>query len=504
MLDGSSNIDFPVLEARNITKRYGSTLALSNADLILSKGKIHALMGENGAGKSTMIKILVGASKQTSGELLLNGGKVEFNSVSSAISLGIVPVYQHLTLFPNLSVLENLYSFENAASGSGVAHEVPEARQRAMESLDRVGLDIDLDRLVETLSLSERQLLEIARAVHRDCKVLLLDEPTATLNQTETQRLISTVKNLAEQGVAVVYISHKTDEIRQVADEVTVLRDGKPVIKRVPLMDTSIDQIVDAMVGHAFAVSAKELAPTGDDVVQVDDLQIEEGAPKFSMMIKAGEIVGLAGLIGSGTQEIAAAIAGTRPYHSGHIRLHGKPVRANDRNGAVKMGIGYVPPDRHEEGLFDACTALNNASVSVPEQFSNYSIINTEKETQLFDPAFKELELSPHEPHRCVADFSGGNQQKILIARNLILPDLKLLVLIEPTRGVDVGARDKIHDSIVRMAHKGKAILIVTTDLEELTSLSHRILIIRDKRLVDELPSLSTPDHVSKAMLLEN
>lgn len=504
MIEGPVTTSTTVLEARGIAKHYGSTVALAGADLVLKKGRVHALMGENGAGKSTLVRILVGASRPTSGDLLLNDEQCSFQGVSSAISAGIVPIYQHLTLFPNLTVLENLYSFENAARGFGAAHKATGARERAAESLARIGLNVDLDQPVSSLSLSERQLLEIARGIQCDCKVLLLDEPTAALNKPEVERLVDVVKVLAGQGVAIVYISHKTDEIRQIADEVTVLRDGKSVISGEPFSNTSVEDLVNAMVGHSFNVSEKKMSSPGEMVVDVRDLVLDEGDIPFSLSIRSGEVLGLIGLIGSGVDDIGAALAGAKQCHSGSMLLCGELVSWNSRKKAVKQGIGYVPADRHQDGLFEVRSALENASASVQPYFSQFSVISHRREMDMFAPVLETLALSPNDPSRRIQDFSGGNQQKVLIARNFQLPNLKLLILTEPTRGVDVGARDTIHNAIVEAASEGTAILLVTTDLEELTSLAHRTLIIRDRRILTECPQLSTPETIANAMLAED
>ncbi|HEY1411313.1 MAG TPA: sugar ABC transporter ATP-binding protein [Rhodopila sp.] len=492
-----------VLEARGLTKHYGSTIALSGADLILGKGKVHALMGENGAGKSTLVKILVGATQPTGGELRLDGKLCAFPSVTAALAAGIVPIYQHLTLFPNLSVLENLFGFENAGPGLRAAHRGTAARQRAEQCLARIGLDIDPDRLVSSLNLSERQLLEIARGLHANCRVMLLDEPTATLNKPEVERLATVVQTLAADGVAIVYISHKTDEIRRLADQVTVLRDGKSVIAGTPLADTTLDALVDAMVGHAFAVTEKTLPPPGAPMVEIKDLRITRNDPPQAVTIRAGEIVGMIGLIGSGAEDFGAAAAGVIPCSTGEITIDGRTLTPGDRGQAVARGVGYVPPDRHTEGLFPGCSALANASASAFPLFASGAFLSGRRETTLFEAQFKRLALSPNEPARPIENFSGGNQQKVLFARNLGVPNLKFLVLNEPSRGVDIGARDTIHDAITQAARDGIAFLLITTDLEELTSLAHRTLIVRDRQVVKELPRYSVPDDVAKAMMAD-
>ncbi|WP_288960825.1 sugar ABC transporter ATP-binding protein [uncultured Sulfitobacter sp.] len=500
MTDLTGNTHKTVLEIRQITKSYGSTQALSEVNLRLKKGRVHAVMGENGAGKSTLIRLLVGAERPSSGEIVLEDKVVRFNSVSDAISAGIVPIYQHLTLFDQLTVLENLYSFETAAPGFKRAGTTKDDRKRAQQCLERVGLSIELDRAVASLTLGERQLLEIARGIQCKCTILLLDEPTAALNSEEAARLLTVIAELAKQGVAVVYISHKSDEIRTVADEITVLRDGKSVIEGVNLQDTSVEDLVHAMLGHEFSVSEKELPEIGAVTLEARDIRLAPGSAESSMQIRQGEIVGLVGLAGAGAEDFGEILAGARQPHGGMIFVDGQPCDTFSRQIAVSKGIGYVPTDRHKDGLFEQHTAVKNASASILRVLSNFGFVNAKKELATFESHFEDLNLSPNDPQREVQNFSGGNQQKILLARALGLSGLKILILTEPTRGVDVGARDKIHDAILGAANDGKAIVLITTDLEELTSLVHRTLIVRSRNIVNEMPGTCTPDEIAIAM----
>jgi ABC-type sugar transport system ATPase subunit len=494
-----------VLKARSIVKNYGSTKALQGADLVLGAGRVHALMGENGAGKSTLVRILVGATAPSAGTIALHGRTLKFNGVSDAIAAGIVPIYQQSTLFPNLTVLENLFAFETAALPGFVNFSSPRRRRLAQRMLDRIGLSVALDRAVGTLSLGEKQLLEIARGLGHDCKVLILDEPTAALSQADANRLFLALRRLAVQGVAILYISHKTDEIQQIADEITVLRDGVSVIAAAPLKSTSIQAIVNAMVGHTFSVGEKNLPAVGVPLLELDRAARYAGSPEVSVMVRACEILGVAGLAGSGAEEIGAILAGVLPCVRGNLLVNGRPLsRMGDRAVAVAAGIGYVPPDRIADGLFPGQMALRNASASALAHLGRFGWLNQRMEFTRLSRVLSAVTLTPNEPWRVIEEFSGGNQQKVLLARNLAVIEVKALVLVEPTRGVDVGAREIIHEEIVRAARNGLAIALVSTDLEELTSLSHRIAIVRGRRIVEELPRFSSPAAVAKAMLGES
>jgi ABC-type sugar transport system ATPase subunit len=491
-----------VLEARSVVKNYGSTKALQGADLVLHAGRIHALMGENGAGKSTLVKILVGATAPSAGTIRLHGRAVNFTGVADAIAAGIAPIYQQSTLFSNLTVLENLFAFETAALHGLADFNNAKRRCLAQSMLDRIGLTVELDRPVASLSLGEKQLLEIARGLGRECKVLVLDEPTAALSQADTSRLFATLRRLAEHGVAILYISHKTDEIQKIADEITVLRDGVSVLAAAPLKSTSIQSIVNAMVGHAFNVGEKRLPAVAAPMLTLERATRSIGDPEVSLVVRRSEILGIAGLAGSGAEDIGAILAGALPCVSGTLHIDGQPLSClGDRPAAVAAGIGYVPPDRVANGLFPRQIALFNASASILHHLGRFGWIRRRKEWARLAQVLANVRLTPNEPWRLIEEFSGGNQQKVLLARNLALVDIKALILVEPTRGVDVGARDSIHEQIVRAARNGSAIVLVSTDLEELTSLAHRIAIVRGRRIAAELPHLSTPSDVAKAML---
>ncbi len=475
-----------VLVAEGVKKRFGATHALRGADLTLKAGRVHALMGENGAGKSTLVKILAGALRRDDGFVALRGQSVNFSNVRDAVNAGVVPVYQQLTLFPHLSVLENLYVFK-LADGHWYARKPAEAtRANAETILAKVGLEIELDEPVSALSLGERQLLEIARGLGQDCSVLILDEPTAALTRREADRLFRTIGAVCESGVAVLYISHKIDEIEENADDVTVLRDGVTIMNAVPRAELSGAQIVSAMLGHSFSASAKNLPQPGPVVLRAENLSSLPAFGGVNLVVGKSEIVGIAGLIGSGAMELGAALAGARAVDVGSIKLDGRPLAPGDRANACRAGIGFIPPDRLSDGIFGGHTVAANASASVLGEIARSGFLSTAREGDRIFPWLNRLHAEPADYAASIGAMSGGNQQKVIAARNLALSTLKILVAMEPTRGIDIAAREELHANFVRLASTGVGIVLVSTDLEELLSLCHRILALRMGRIVAE------------------
>ncbi|MEA2289483.1 MAG: ribose transport system ATP-binding protein [Solirubrobacteraceae bacterium] len=476
-----------VLEALGISKRFGPTRALSDARLTIRPGEVHALLGENGAGKSTLIKILVGALHPDAGELRFGGQALELGTVGDAIGRGIVPVYQQLSLLPDLSIAENLFAFELAAGRPWRRARAGGRDEETRGALEVVGLDADPRTRVAELTLAQRQLVEIARAVVRDCRVLILDEPTTALGRGEITHLFAVVRGLRQAGRSVVFISHRLDEVAQIADRVTVLRNGATVVDGRPAEELSREQIVEAMAGAPVDLGGLQRGQTGDVVVRAEGIASPGAFADVDLEVRSGEILGVVGLIGGGAMELAETLAGARALSGGQVVLDGERLRCGDRAAALAAGVGYVPGDRDREGVFRTRTVLENATASALPRVSRYGILRARLERALVMPRLTELAVRPSDPGAAITALSGGNQQKVLVSRSLAAAKGRVLVVVEPTRGVDVAARHDIHRALLTAAAGGVAIVLASTDLDEVLALSHRVVVMRSGRVAAEL-----------------
>ena len=461
-----------LLTMTGMTKRFGSVVALQDVDFTLEAGEVHALVGENGAGKSTLMKVVAGVQAPDEGSMTLAGEEVRFGSVTEAQATGVVMVYQELALVPSLSVAENLFLGKLPRL---VDYRALRSRSRAL--LAQVELKLDPDAEVGGLSIGEKQLIEIARALAREGRVLVLDEPTAALSSTETDRLFGIIAKVKAQGVSVVYISHRLEEVFRIADRVTVLRDGECVGTRA-LAETSADEIVQMMVGKSVRRYERPDRRSARDLGRFEIAS----APlqSTSITLQAGEIVGLAGVIGSGRERVLPAAFGLH----GSARWNDTPIRSP--RDAIREGIVLVPSDRKTQGLVLELSVQENVSLATLARLQRYGFMQAGREREQTRRWIERLSLRPPEPHKPARELSGGNQQKVVIAKALAT-EPKVLLLDEPTRGVDVGARAELYDVIDDLSNRGLGLLLSSSDTEELLGLSDRILVFRDGRVTTEL-----------------
>jgi ABC-type sugar transport system ATPase subunit len=485
-----------LLTASKISKRFGATCALHSADLIVKAGQVHALMGENGAGKSTLVKILVGALRYDTGSVAIRGVPTSFHSVRDAITAGIIPVYQHSTLFPELSVTENLQAFDLAKESPVRISRRASRVQEFIETAARIGLKVDAQQPVSELSMAERQLLEIARGVARKCDVLILDEPTAALNAHEAERLFVAIAKLKMEGKGIVFISHKLGEIARICDVITVLRDGRTVIEATPAKSLNSRQIIEAMVGPVADRPERRLPKVGSTQLTVSDLGCGRAFEGLSLSVGRGEIVGIAGLIGSGALEVGEVLGGGRRPTTGRIQVDGLDIANTSRKCFKTSGVGLIPADRTVDGIFPGLNCAINAVASTYASISAKSFVSNKIEVRASEKLFRDLRVRPGDPSTMVSALSGGNQQKLLIIRNLLVPGMTVLVAIEPTRGVDVHARDAIHDAIVNAAHRGISVILASSDIDEVHALSHRVYVMRSGRLANVFDHMAKLSHV--------
>ncbi|HGW8505242.1 TPA: sugar ABC transporter ATP-binding protein [Raoultella ornithinolytica] len=475
----------PVLSMRNIAKAFGKFYALKGVDLTVWPGEIHALMGENGAGKSTLMKILAGAYTATSGEILIDGRPHAIKGPKDALAAGITLIYQEMQLAPNLTVAENIFLGSELARGGLVQRK--EMISQAQAVIDRLGAQFKASDRVMTLTIAEQQQVEIARALHRNSRVLVMDEPTAALSSRETQRLFELILRLRDEGMAIIYISHRMAEVYELSDRVSVLRDGQYVgsLTRDKL---NASELVRMMVGRPLSdlFNKERDIPPGQPRLRVEDLTDGGKVKASSLVVRAGEIVGLAGLVGAGRSELAQLIFGVRRATGGVIEIDGEPVVIHSPRAAIELGIGFLTENRKEQGLFLEMAAQENITMATLERDARWGMLNRKKAQTLSDDAISLLNIRvPHAQVRA-GGLSGGNQQKLLISRWVAIGP-RILLLDEPTRGVDVGAKSEIYRIMTQMARQGVAILMISSELPEVVGMSDRVYVMREGSIAGEL-----------------
>ena len=471
-----------VLEARGVVKRFPGVVALDGVDFALQAGEVHCLVGENGAGKSSLIKLLCGLYAPDSGEVLL-GGEALPRGTAATRDAGVATVHQEHNLVPALSVLENvmLGGWETRAGFVSRSR----MRDHASSALSRVAPQIRLERRAESLSPAEGQLVEIARGIAQQARALILDEPTTALTERDSARLFELIRELRDEGMAILYVSHRLEEIFELGDRITVFRDGRRVATG-PVAEYDQPALVRLMVGEDVQLYAPSEHVPGDVVLTATGLTRKGLVEDVSFELRAGEICGLGGLAGSGRSELAEMLFGVERPDAGEIRLHGEVVRFRHPVEAIKAGIGLVPEERKRQGIVEVLSVSANISLGSLDRIAHGGFLSSRAEREIAQQAIDDLQIRTPDASTPIASLSGGNQQKAVIARWLARrPDL--LILDEPTKGVDIGAKAEIHRLVGELAQSGVAVLMISSDLEELLALSDRVLVMREGRLVASL-----------------
>jgi ABC-type sugar transport system ATPase subunit len=474
-----------ILQLKQVVKRFPGVLALDHADLEVMKGEVLAVIGENGAGKSTMMKIISGAYRLDSGEVLIEGKEVPVAATPrQRMDSGIAIIYQELNYLNEMTLAENLFMAGVPVKGPFRVVDYGKMRKVAQELLSRFHLDYDPDTLVKDLTVAEKQILEILRAVSRDVKVLIMDEPTSSLNEVETEQLFEFIGGLKEKGVSVIYISHKLEEVYRVADRVQVMRDGRRV-GVFPVADVSASELVTHMVGRSIDdMYPKEEVEIGDVVLRVEGLTCHR-TQDVAFDVRKGEILGLFGLLGSGRVEAVEGLLGIRAIEAGKIFVDGDEVKIRNPLEAKKFGIGYVPSDRKQEGLVLVSTVRNNLTVTKIDEMGHPLKIDFKKEDACCDEWVGKLDIRTPSSSTGMNSLSGGNQQKVVIAKWL-LTNPKVLIMNDPTRGIDVGAKVEIYKVMEELCTKGISIIMVSSELPETMGITDRMIVFADGKVVGE------------------
>ena len=475
-----------MLSMRGIHKSFDGTQALRGVDFSAERGEVHAIVGENGAGKSTLMKVLAGALPRDSGEILLDGVAADARSPLAAHRLGIRAVYQEFSLVPHLSVAENILLGQMPAARLPGSVDWAKAYRRAEEILASIGfVGIDVRKVVRRMSVSHQQMVEIAKAVAVRPRILILDEPSAVLSQEELDRLFALVRQLKHEGTLILYISHRLDEVYEIAERITVLKDGQ-LVGTVRPKEADQNQLIKMMVGRSLGEVFPSRHPPMDEIaLEVTALTRAGSFSDISFALHRGEVLGMSGLVGSGRTQVARCIFGAEPFDSGAIRLGGKPIRPRSPHDAVREGIALLTEDRKRDGLVMHCTIRDNVSMASYEKLSRWGVINRRAQEATVQQKVRELDIRPPLIDRLARQLSGGNQQKLVLAKWL-MTQARVLILDEPTRGVDVATKVEIYQLISDLAADGIGILLISSELPEILGLSDRALVMREGRVVGE------------------
>nr|WP_060597458.1 sugar ABC transporter ATP-binding protein [Bacillus pumilus] len=473
------------IEMHNIHKAFGKNTVLSGVSFDLVTGEVHALMGENGAGKSTLMNLLTGLYSLDQGTIQIDGKETAFKNPKEAEQHGIAFIHQELNIWPDMTVLENLFIGKEIYTKFGLL-DTKKMKVLAQSQLDRLSVNLSLDQEAGSCSVGQKQMIEIAKALMTDAKVIIMDEPTAALTDREIEKLFQVIESLKKEGVSIVYISHRMEEIFAICDRITIMRDGKTVdTKDIP--ETNFHEVVKKMVGRELTDRYPERLPSlGDIVLEVKQATRKGQFHDISFSVKAGEIVGVAGLMGAGRTEMMRSLFGLDPLDQGEIWVHGKKAVIKKPSDAVKLGIGFITEDRKDEGLMLDASIRENIGLPNLESFSPKGLIDKKNEQDFVDLLIKRLTIKTASSEISARNLSGGNQQKVVIAKWIGIQP-KVLILDEPTRGVDVGAKREIYQLMNELTDRGVAILMVSSELPEILGMSDRVLVIHEGTISGEL-----------------
>ena len=472
-----------LLEMRSITKRFPGVVALDGVDFELERGEVHVLLGENGAGKSTLVKMLAGAYRPDEGEILLDGEAASISSATDAQKLGISTIYQEFNLVPQFTVAENIFLGRQPRRFGFVDRR--KMREEARKLLDRMKVLVDPEALVSNLGVAQRQMVEIAKALSLNARILIMDEPTASLSGQEVERLFEIVRGLKEEEVAMIFISHHLEEVSEIGDRVTVLRDGK-VVDRVPA-STKHSELVRMMVGRSVEAQFPRRRPeVGEVLLEVKHLSREGILEDVSFSLRAGEVVGVAGIVGAGRTELARAIFGADPGDAGEVWVEGRRMERGDPREAKRRGMGFVTEDRQGQGIVPPLSVAENLGLASLERNTHVGLVSRREQRKQARKMIEDLNIRTPGPEQEIRFLSGGNQQKAVIGKWL-LADSKVLIMDEPTRGIDVGAKVEIYELMNELTENGAGILMISSDLPEVLGMSDRILVMSGGRITGEL-----------------
>ncbi|MFC4224068.1 sugar ABC transporter ATP-binding protein [Lysinibacter cavernae] len=493
----------PAIELRDVAKSFGSVVALRSGHIVVDSGSIHALVGENGAGKSTLVKIIAGLYQRDDGIFRLSGVDAAFKTTADSKAAGIAVIYQEPTLFPDLSVTENIFMGRQPTNRFGRIDRKA-MHDEAVAIFQRLGVRIDPDRLADGLSIADQQIIEIAKAISLNATVLIMDEPTAALSGVEVERLFAVARSLRDEGRAIVFISHRFDEVFDLCDTITVMRDGE-YISTVETPNTSVDEIVRLMVGRDVTdLFPKEDAAIGDVLLDVKGLTSAGIFDNISFDVKAGEIVGLAGLVGAGRSEVARAIFGVDHYDKGTVTVRGAKLKKNSVTDAMRAGLALIPEDRRKQGLVLDFSVGRNITLAIRQRLAKFGILTTRAENNVADGWATTLQVKTAALSTPVGTLSGGNQQKVVIAKWLSTHP-RLLIIDEPTRGIDVGTKSEVHRLLTNLAGEGMGILMISSELPEVLGMADRVLVMREGTLTAELDrEVATAESVMLAATQSN